>query len=111
MGIYAVEAVSGFTPGKLILRIRPGTAGGEKGAPDFYIIRFMIKGMPHVLLFMAWIIRLSGEAGFAVDLLEGFSALLTGVVFLGCLLAMGDRKQALHDRIARSAVYRIRDLE
>jgi uncharacterized RDD family membrane protein YckC len=45
-----------------------------------------------------------------LHLLGALASLATVIIFVGCFLALGDKRQALHDLAARTAVFRRADL-
>ena len=93
-----IEAITGASPGKMLLKLKVGTAGGRRGSLRLYITRWAIK-------FSGTLLGLLGAIpGLHV---LGLLAPAAGViVFVGCFLALGDRRQALHDLAASTAVFR-----
>src|SRR5260370_42222302 len=93
---FLVEGVTGYTVGKLALGIRIGTAEMTPAPIPKLLLRFCCKH-PHFVL---------GTLGaFTFDALSRLGGLLGVVAFFGCFLALGEKKQALHDLIAGTAVY------
>jgi uncharacterized RDD family membrane protein YckC len=97
-----IEAFTGASPGKMLLNLKVGTADGRRGSPALYVRRWAIKYSGSVLGLLGAIPGLH---------VLGLLAPAAGVVvFVGCFVALGDRRQALHDLGASTAVYRWADL-
>lgn len=93
---FLSEGLTGYTPGKLLLGLRIGTAAMTPAPVPVLLVRFCCKH-PHYLL---------GALGlFTSGAVATFGALLGMVAFLGCFAAIGEKRQALHDLIAGTAVY------
>lgn len=97
-----IEAFTGASPGKMLLRLKVGTADGRRGTLRLYVTRWAIKYAGTLLGLLGAIPGLH---------VLGLLAPAAGVVvFVGCFLALGDRRQALHDLGASTAVFRRADL-
>jgi len=97
-----IEAFTGASPGKMLLKLKVGTSDGRRGSPALYVRRWAIKYSGSVLGLLGAIPGLH---------VLGLLAPAAGVViFVGCFVALGDRRQALHDLGASTAVYRRADL-
>jgi uncharacterized RDD family membrane protein YckC len=94
---FLIEGFTGYTLGKLILGIRVANADGTAAPVGRLLGRFAIKNSNSILLV------LSLFTGVQALVLLGRVAGL--IVFVGCFLALGVSKQALHDRIMGTAVY------
>jgi uncharacterized RDD family membrane protein YckC len=97
-----IEAFTGASPGKMLLRIKVGTADGRRGSPALYVKRWAIKYSGTLLGLLGALPGLH-----AVSLLAPAAGL---VIFVGCFLALGEKRQALHDLGAATAVFRKADL-
>jgi uncharacterized RDD family membrane protein YckC len=97
-----IEAFTGASPGKMFLRIKVGTADGRRGSPALYVKRWAIKYSGTLLGLLGALPGLH-----VVGLLAPAAGL---VIFVGCFLALGDKRQALHDLGAATAVFRKADL-
>jgi uncharacterized RDD family membrane protein YckC len=98
-----IEAFTGASPGKMCLGLRVGTADGRRGSTALYVRRWAIK-------YSGTVMGLLGSTIPGLQIL-GLAAPAAGlIVFVGCFLALGDRRQALHDLGAATAVYRKADL-
>ena len=94
---WLIEGLTGASPGKMILKIRIGEAGGIPAAPATLLLRMVIK---QINVVAAFLVALTGSHLLAwVGLAGGF------IVAIGCFLALGAARQALHDRIVQTAVF------
>lgn len=97
-----VEALTGASPGKWVMGLRVGTDDGQPGNVVVYGRRAVLKSIRAALMAVAGLTglallgMLAGPAGMVMD--------------LGVLFMLAPHKQALHDKLARTAVYRRRDL-
>jgi len=57
---------------------------------------------------LRWTLKNSGK--LLTFILPGISSIAWMVFYFGCFAALGEKKQALHDRIAKSAVYKKADI-
>ena len=93
---FLMEGITGYSFGKLALGVRIGTAAMMPAPVPKLLLRFCCKH-PHFVL---------GTLGvFTFGTLGTFGALLGMVSFLGCFAAIGEKRLALHDMIAGTAVY------
>ena len=83
---YVLEGFTGQTPGKMILGITVANMNGEKASIDKLLLRAFIK--------------ITGS----------FVGIIGLIIFIGCFFVLGEKKQALHDIICKTAVYRKSDL-
>jgi len=97
-----IEAFTGASPGKMILGLKVGTDDGRRGSSALYVKRWAIKYSGTVLGLLGAIPGLH---------ILGLLAPAAGIiVFIGCFLVLGDKRQALHDVAAKTAVFRKADL-
>ena len=82
-----MEGFTGQTPGKMILGITVANMNGEKATIDKLLLRAFIK--------------ITGS----------FVGIIGFIIFVGCFLVLGEKKQALHDIICKTAVYKKSDIE
>lgn len=98
-----IEAVTGASPGKMMLGLKVGTADGRPGSTALYVKR--------------WVIKFSGTLLGVLGAVPGFHVIgllapaAGAIVFLGCFLVLGEKRQALHDIAAQTAVFRNRFLK
>jgi len=93
---FLVEGVTGYTVGKLALGLRIGTAEGTLAPLPKLLLRFVCKH-PH------FVFGTLGALTFGA--LSTVGTVLGVVAFFGCFMALGEKKQALHDLLAGTAVY------
>ena len=84
---YVLEGFTGQTPGKMILGITVANMNGEKASIDKLLLRAFIK--------------ITGS----------FFGIIGLIIFIGCFFVLGKKKQALHDIICKTAVYKKSDIE
>lgn len=101
--IYSIiEALTGASPGKMMLGYKVANADGTGGDTSLYLKRWAIKNASSVFSMLTLV------TGFI--LLKPLGSIIGFVMFLGCFLALGDDKQALHDKIAKTAIYNKRNI-
>ena len=83
---YVLEGFTGQTPGKMILGITVANMNGEKATIDKLLLRAFIK--------------ITGS----------FVGIIGFIIFVGCFLVLGEKKQALHDIICKTAIFKKSDL-
>jgi uncharacterized RDD family membrane protein YckC len=97
-----IEAFTGASPGKMVLKLKIGFEDGRNAPVSTYVAR--------------WAVKYAGTLIGLVALMPGLHLLgtvgtLAGVViFIGCFLVLGDKRQALHDLAAKTAVFNKADL-
>jgi uncharacterized RDD family membrane protein YckC len=97
-----IEALTGASPGKRALGLKVGLEPGREAPVGVYLRRWAVK-------FSGTLLGLAGAVPglHAIGLLAPVAGL---VVFIGCFLVLGDKRQALHDLAAGTAVFRRADL-
>ena len=99
---FTLEVFIGASLGKLILGYRIGNANRHHATKPLLIKRFIIKNLTIVASILSILINF-----WLFNVLSG----LVGVAFaVSCLVAFGDRRQALHDMMSGTAVYYVEDL-
>jgi len=89
-----IEAFTGASPGKRVMGMQIAKADGTAGDTSLYLLRWALKNSGSLLNYILPVI-----AGLA-----------STVFFFGCFVALGEKRQALHDIIAKSAVYKKTDI-
>jgi uncharacterized RDD family membrane protein YckC len=84
------------SPGKQILGLRIKSETGADAPVPQLVTRWAVRYSPLLLGFLGNFIGIFG-------LLSGIVAL---VIFIGCFLTLGQNRQALHDMVAKTAVFR-----
>jgi uncharacterized RDD family membrane protein YckC len=96
--LYALlEGFVGATIGKMILGLKIGNDDGTKAGVGKLLLRYAIKNIASLVSVVAAII--------GVAFLQQIGSVLGLIIFIGCFLTLGSAKQALHDMIAKTAVY------
>ncbi|MES2765477.1 MAG: RDD family protein [Bacteroidota bacterium] len=97
-----VELFTGSSPAKHIFGIIAAHENGTQGNLGLWGARWFIKSSSSILSVIGML------AG--VELL-GTTGSIVGVLFLvGCFFALGEEKQALHDKIAKTAIFHKEDI-
>jgi len=94
---FLMEGFTGFTLGKLILGVRIANQDGTQAAVGTLLGRYAIKNIGSLTSVAALLV--------GINLLATLGNVAGLVVFVGCFLALGAKKQALHDQIMKTAVY------
>ncbi len=97
-----IEALTGASPGKMLLSLKIGTADGHNAPISTYITRWAVKNSGTLLSMIALLV-----ATPAIGTLGTIASL---VIFVGCFLVLGAAKQAIHDMAAKTAVFKKADL-
>ena len=97
-----IEALTGASPGKMVLKLKIGFEDGRNAPASTYVARWAVKYSGTLIGMVALMpgLHLLGTVGT----LAGF------VIFIGCFLVLGDKRQALHDMAAKTAVFNRADL-
>lgn len=99
---WTIEALSGASPGKRILRLHIRREDGAIAQPSVIMIRTIIKISDRILKLIA-LIPVPDIIARGVN---SASSLVELVLVIGCLIVLSAKKQALHDMIARTAIFR-----
>jgi len=94
---FLVEGFTGYTLGKLILGIRIANEDGTQAAVPTLLGRYAIKNAGSLLRLLSVFTGMTALASIG-----GLAGL---VVFVGCFLTLGAKRQALHDQIMKTAVF------
>ena len=97
-----IEGFTGWSPGKLILGIRVVDESGQRAPVGKLLLRYLVKYSGSVLAFAGLV------AGASV--LSSAGQLVALGIVVGCFLVLGKARQALHDKIAGTAVLRKSDI-
>jgi uncharacterized RDD family membrane protein YckC len=99
---WSTEVLFSASPGKLMLGLRIGDESGSSASTQALLLRYVCKQSPMIV---ALLCIASGMAVFGL-----VSALLNFILFVGCFMTLAASRQALHDRMAMTAVYHRRDM-
>jgi uncharacterized RDD family membrane protein YckC len=97
-----IEAFTGASPGKMILKLKIGFEDGRNAPVSTYVARWAVKNSGTLIAVVALMPGL--------HLLSPVGSLAGFVIFIGCFLVLGDKRQALHDMAAKTAVFNRADL-
>jgi len=101
--IYSlIEGFFGASPGKMILGMKVAHADASRGDINLYMKRWIVKNAGSVLATVNII--------FASSIFEFIASTIALVMTFGCFAVLGNNKQALHDIIANTAVFKKSDL-
>ncbi len=98
-----MEGLAGYTFGKLMVGIQIGLKGGKKAPKGVLLKRFLVKYLANVFAISIALIGL--------PILSSLSNLIALVLTIGCLFALGESRQALHDMMVGTSVFRRSDLK
>ena len=98
-----LEAFTGRTPAKLLFGLVVANQDGTKGDISMLGLRAAIKIIPHILIFASITTKIEAlnTIGVAISLL----------IFIGSFFVLSEKKQAFHDLIAKTAVFRASEIE
>lgn len=99
---WLIEGLTGASPGKMVLGLKIGKEEGRQADMGVYLIRFVLKNIQSLLNIAAALV-----GSLVLSVLGGVSGF---IIFIGCFLVLGTRKQAIHDMIAKTAVFQQTDL-
>ena len=94
---YITEVFYGVTLGKLILEIKITDQNRTFASRQQLLTRYLVK---HINTVFALLVLLT-----SLEFLNILGSFLGLIVFIGCFFVLGLRRQALHDMIAKTAVY------
>ncbi|MCX6552925.1 MAG: RDD family protein [Acidobacteria bacterium] len=97
-----VEALTGASPGKMALKLKIAFEDGRQAPVSTYVTRWAVKYAGTLLSVVALIPGL--------HLVSPLASLASFVIFVGCFLVLGDKRQALHDLAAKTAVFKKADI-
>jgi uncharacterized RDD family membrane protein YckC len=99
---FLIEAFTGWTLGKRILKLQIGNENMQRAATGQLLLRYFVKNIGSIVSLVAGIVGIAmvGTIGSVLGL----------VVFLGIFMVLGQARQTLHDKIAKTAVWRRNDL-
>ncbi|HEV8291170.1 MAG TPA: RDD family protein [Tepidisphaeraceae bacterium] len=102
LAYWSTEVFMAASPGKKLLGLAIANEDGTSAPPDRLWIRFAIKHAPNILSLLAAFLPM-GVRG----LYSWFVALAALAFFVGCFLTLGQARQALHDILAHTAVFKL----
>lgn len=99
---WSIEAFTGASPGKRILGMRVMREDGAPAQPSIIAMRTAIKISDKILKLIA-ILYVADVIARGVT---SAASLVSIVITIGCFMVLSAKKQALHDMIARTAIFR-----
>ncbi len=97
-----IEALRGYSPGKLALGLRIVAETGQKAPLSTLLLRFAIKGSAAVVAAIGMLTALKS--------LNVLAQAMGWATTVGCFLVLTRERTAMHDRIAGTAVLRKADM-
>ena len=97
-----IEAVTGASPGKMILGLQIGNDDGTIAAISTLFTRYAAKNISMLLSFLSLITGI--QMIYSVGTIAGF------IIFIGFFMVLGAKRQAIHDMVANTAVFRKHEL-
>lgn len=98
LGWIVWEGLTGQALGKMLLKLRIKAADGSTAGPDKLFTRAAIK-------YSQLLLRLIGALA-GINAISQLGSLAGLVVFIGCFFVLGQNRQALHDILAKTAVFK-----
>ncbi|MBU3700321.1 MAG: RDD family protein [Candidatus Kapabacteria bacterium] len=98
-----IEGLTGASIGKRLLKLTVARADGTPGDTSLFLSRMFVKNsdrLLHLIAILPLLTFLSGPVESAASTI-GF------VLFIGCFLALGRKRQALHDMVVKTAVFKV----
>lgn len=99
---FSLEIFVGASLGKILLSIQIANSDKTPAAYGKLALRYFTKHIASIISFV-WVLTLIG-------FLNTLSSILFLVMIIGCFFALSQKKMALHDLIAKTAVYKKDDL-
>lgn len=96
--LFVMEGITGQTPGKMLLKIKNANQDGTAANAGALWIRVLLKYSGTILALLAGVtsVAIIGTIGSIAGL----------IIFIGCFFVLGDKRQAIHDLIAKTAVFK-----
>ncbi len=98
-----VEAFAGYTLGKFIIGIQIANSDSTFATPNSLIIRYLIKNISTIFSLIAIVP--------ALLFFSKVGSLLGLIITVGCFFVLGEKRQAFHDMIAKTAVFKRIDIK
>ena len=95
----SLEILKAATPGKMVLKLAIRNEDGSPAAQDTLAKRWAIKNSASLVGFVATVT--------GITMLHTLGSIIGLVIFIGCFLVLQETKQALHDKLGKTAVYRV----
>lgn len=107
LGYTSLEIFKAATPGKMIFKLRITSEDGTEASGDALFKRWVIKQVPNCLRFVTALFLLISLGGIAA--LFNWVTIFAGIGYVvSCCLTLRPDRQALHDTMSHTAVFRTR---
>lgn len=97
-----VELLTGASPGKHVLGIIAAHADRKQGNISLYATRWAVKNSSTLISVLALVT--------SINALSTISSIVGFIIFIGFFFMFGEKRQALHDIIAKTAIYQKEDV-
>jgi len=101
---FAIEIFTGYTLGKYIMGVKIYNQNGQKPSMQESLMRFGIKSSHFILVTLTFVFLFISPTLANIFNILGLT--VGTIVFLGYFMALGQHKQALHDKLSKTAVYK-----
>jgi len=98
-----IEAMTGASPGKMILGLQIAYEDSSEGDMNLYMKRWVLKNLSGILGLL--------YITFGILILNSIGGFVSILFITGCFFVLSDRKQGFHDIMTKSAVFRKADLK
>ena len=92
-----IEGFTGASPGKMILAIKIGSENSTTAPQNTLLTRYAIKTSASIISVFGLFL--------GSDILNTLGVAASVIITIGCFFVLGAAKQALHDKIAHTAVF------
>jgi uncharacterized RDD family membrane protein YckC len=103
LGYGLWEGQTGAAAGKRLLGLVVARADGTRASEKTLMLRYAVKFGDNIIAVLA--------LAFRSEVLSGISTLFGLVLAIGFLLVLKPERQALHDRLVKTAVFRAKDVK
>jgi len=105
LAYWSTEIFRAASPGKMLLGLKIASETGAGATQNQLVMRWGLKNSGQLIGLLATIIgAVIPIFGLIISVLAALAAL---AIFVGCFLTLGAQRQALHDMLAHTAVYRL----
>jgi uncharacterized RDD family membrane protein YckC len=105
LAYWSTEIFRAASPGKMALGLSIAGENGSAATQNQLVTRWAVKNAGNLIGLAAAVVgAVIPIFGFVLGIVSGLAAL---AVVVGCFLALGVQRQALHDMLAHTAVFRL----
>jgi uncharacterized RDD family membrane protein YckC len=97
-----IEGFTGASPGKMILGLKIANQDGRAADVNVFMMRWLMKNFSAIFV----VINLQLNS----DIIQSIGSLFGFIIFVGCFFVLGEKKLALHDMLAKTAVYKTNEI-